>query len=139
MRVVNICVKNFNSIVPDAKNIDDDGKEIIAMCNATLLNVKNEISKVRIRSGLREIMKLCSNINKYIDQKEPWKLVKTDTEKASEVIWVCLTAINCLKILFYPYIPESSVKLNTMLGFDDNTEFVWEWNEDDLPKLLQSI
>ena len=133
-RVVNICVKNFNSIVPDAKNIDDDGKEIIAMCNATLLNVKNEISKVRIRSGLREIMKLCSNINKYIDQKEPWKLVKTDTEKASEVIWVCLTAINCLKILFYPYIPDSSVKLNTMLGFEDNTEYTWEWNEDDLPK-----
>ena len=50
-RVVNICVKNFNSIVPDAKNIDDDGKEIIAMCNATLLNVRNEISKVMIRSG----------------------------------------------------------------------------------------
>ena len=30
-RVVNICVKNFNSIVPNAQNIDDEGKEIIDM------------------------------------------------------------------------------------------------------------
>ncbi|MFL2767758.1 MAG: methionine--tRNA ligase [Dehalococcoidia bacterium] len=132
-RVVNICVKNFNSVIPDAKNIDDDGKEIISLCNSTMSNVKNEISKVRIRSGLREIMKLCSNINKYIDQKEPWKLVKTDKEKAGEVIWVCLTAINCLKVLFYAYIPDSSDKLNTMLGFEDNSEFKWEWDEYDLP------
>ena len=132
-RVVNICVKNFNSVIPDAKNIDDDGKEIISLCNSTMSNVKNEISKVRIRSGLREIMKLCSNINKYIDQKEPWKLVKTDKEKAGEVIWVCLTAINCLKVLFYAYIPDSSDKLSTMLGFEDNSEFKWEWDEYDLP------
>ena len=78
-------------------------------------------------------MKLCGNINKYIDLKEPWKLVKSDKEKASEVIWVCMTAINCLKILFNPYTPFSSRKLNKILGFSDDVILKWEWSEHDLP------
>ena len=132
-RVVNISVKNFDSIIPSILEIDDDGREILAFCKETMSNVKTEILQTRIRSGLREIMKLCGKVNKYIDQKEPWKLVKTDKDKASEVIWVCLSAINCLKILFYPYIPDSSVKLHSMLGFDHKSEFEWEWSENDLP------
>ena len=103
------------------------------MCHDTLKVVKDEISNVRLRKALSEIMKLCGNINKYIDLKEPWKLVKSDKEKASEVIWVCMTAINCLKILFNPYIPFSSNKLNKILGFSDDLIFKWKWSENDLP------
>ena len=132
-RIVNICIKNFDSKIPKAIHIDDDSQKIIDMCHDTLKVVKDEISNARLRKGLSEIMKLCGNINKYIDMKEPWKLVKSDKEKASEVIWVCMTAINCLKILFNPYIPFSSQKLNNILGFSDDLISKWEWSENDLP------
>ena len=132
-RIVNICIKNFDSKIPKAIQIDDDSQKIIDMCHDTLRVVKDEISNVRLRRGLSEIMKLCGNINKYIDLKEPWKLVKSDEEKASEVIWVCMTSINCLKILFNPYIPFSSEKLNKILGFSNDLISKWEWTEYDLP------
>ena len=132
-RIVSICVKNFDSKIPKATQIDNDSQKIIDMCHDTLKVVKDEISNVRLRKALSEIMKLCGNINKYIDLKEPWKLVKSDKEKASEVIWVCMTAINCLKILFNPYIPFSSNKLNKILGFSDDLIFKWKWSENDLP------
>ena len=44
-----------------------------------------------------------------------------------------MTAINCLKILFNPYIPFSSNKLNKILGFSDDLIFKWKWPENDLP------
>ena len=132
-RIVNICVKNFDSKIPKASQVDDESQKIINMCHDTLKVVKDEISNVRLRKGLSAIMKLCGNINKYIDLKEPWKLVKSDKEKASEVIWVCMTAINCLKILFNPYTPFSSRKLNKILGFSDDVILKWEWSEHDLP------
>jgi len=132
-RVVNICVKNFDSKVPHAKNIDDEGKFILDQCYQTLENVKNEISDVKLRKGLTQIMQLSASINKYIDIKEPWRLVKNDKEKAAEVIWICLTAINCLKVLFTPYLPFSSVNLNKVLGFEENEDIKWEWSENDLP------
>jgi len=59
--------------------------------------------------------------------------VKNDKEKAAEVIWICLTAINCLKVLFTPYLPFSSVNLNEVLGFEKNEDIKWEWSENDLP------
>lgn len=132
-RVVNICVKNFESKIPYATNIDDDGKFILDQCYQTLENVKNEISDVKLRKALTQIMQLCGSINKYIDLKEPWRLVKNDKEKAAEVIWICLTAINCLKVLFNPYIPFSSLTLNKMLGFKEDKNIQWEWTENDLP------
>ena len=59
--------------------------------------------------------------------------IKTDNEKASEVIWICMTSFNCLKILFNPYIPFSSNKLNKILGFTGDLIYKWEWSEYDLP------
>ena len=44
-----------------------------------------------------------------------------------------MTSINCIKILFNPYIPFSSEKLNKILGFSNDLISKWEWTEYDLP------
>ena len=62
-RIVNICVKNFDSKIPKASQVDDESQKIINMCHDTLKVVKDEISNVRLRKGLSAIMKLSGNIN----------------------------------------------------------------------------
>ena len=44
-----------------------------------------------------------------------------------------MSAINCLKVALYPYMPTSSEKLHTMLGLDGSVESEgWNWEPDDL-------
>ncbi|EMJ88790.1 methionine--tRNA ligase [Leptospira meyeri] len=46
---------------------------------------------------MREITGLGDKVNKYVNDYAPWNLIKTDIEKAREVV---TTSLNCAKILF---------------------------------------
>ena len=44
-----------------------------------------------------------------------------------------MTVINCLKTMFYPFIPFSSEKLHTMIGLADSIKDQgWSWSPDDV-------
>ncbi|MCZ8343137.1 MAG: methionine--tRNA ligase [Leptospira sp.] len=53
---------------------------------------------------MREITSLGDKVNKYVNDYAPWNLVKTDLEKARDVV---TTSLNCAKILFTYLAPVS--------------------------------
>jgi methionyl-tRNA synthetase len=62
-------------------------------------------------------MSLAQETNRYLDEKSPWKTLKTDREACATALFVSLSAIATLKTLFYPFLPFSSEKLHQLLGF----------------------
>ncbi len=76
-------------------------------------------------------MALARSANVYLDQKAPWKALKTDREDAATTLWVALSVINCLKTALDPYLPFSSETLHKMLGFEGSAqEQGWRWERD---------
>ncbi len=77
--------------------LSGEGKQLVN----ELLSKKDEISdsyQTRNYSKvMREITSLGDKVNKYVNDYAPWVLIKTDPEKAREVITV---SSNCAKILF---------------------------------------
>ena len=73
---------------------------------------------VRLRSALGETMKLASAVNQYLDQTSPWSEVKKDKGEAAKTIYTAMRAIDSLKVLFAPFLPFTSEKLNQFLGYD---------------------
>lgn len=65
-------------------------------------------------------MSLAQDTNRYLDEKSPWKIVKTDREKCATALFVSLSVIDNLKMLFYPFLPFSSEKLHHLLGYKSN-------------------
>lgn len=63
---------------------------------------------------MREITGLGDKVNKYVNDYAPWNLIKTDVEKAREVV---TTSLNCAKILFTymaPVTPETVSSLASL-------------------------
>lgn len=59
--------------------------------------------------------------NKYLADTEPWKLIKTDTNRVATILNISLQLVANLAIAFEPFLPFSSQKLRDMLnmkGFD---------------------
>src|SRR5690606_7677550 len=73
---------------------------------------------VKLRAAPQAILALSSKVNQYINDAEPWKLVKTDMAAANRVLNTALQAINALKVLWYPIIPHTCQQLHEMLGFE---------------------
>ncbi len=68
--------------------------------------------------------------NRYLNEQEPWKQIKVDREAAGTTIYVMLQVLSGLRVLFAPYLPFSSQKLHTLLGFEgDVTTNGWRSTE----------
>ena len=72
--------------------------------------------RFRFREGLLEIMNLARAANKYFNDSEPWKTVKTDPARCATTINICLQVVRALGVLMSPVIPAAAERIQRMLG-----------------------
>jgi len=64
-------------------------------------------------------MDAAQSVNQYLTAAEPWKLVKSDPERARTVLHTALSAINGVRVMLAPYLPFSAARLDEILGETD--------------------
>lgn len=121
-RVLTFLQRNFEGIVPAQGEVDDGGRQLLEETLNTLETVDSLLSQCRFRESVRHIMSLAQNANRYLDEKAPWKNFRTDPQGAGTSLWVVLSVLSGLKTMLYPFLPFSSQKLHTQLGYSDSIE-----------------
>ncbi len=114
-RILTITTRNFDNAVPTLGDLDDADKAALEACDTALKEVGEAIDGRNFRAGLRAAMRLGQHGNRYVDAKEPWKVVKSDKDAAATTLWVGLNIVSTLRTVFYPYIPSSTEKIHGML------------------------
>lgn len=66
-----------------------------------------------LHNGLNEVWKFIRATNKYINEKEPWKL---EGKELSNVLYNLLESLRIIAILIEPFIPETAAKINKQMG-----------------------
>ncbi len=127
-RIQSLIKNNFNNVVPDTKNLDDIDNNMILDIKNSFESTGNFLEKRQFRNGLKEIMSLAKLGNRYIDQKEPWSTVKTNSQIASNTLWVGANLISNLGVLIAPYLPKTSIKIANMFNFENNISD-WKYRE----------
>ena len=87
--------------------------------------ISNCYENYRFREALNETMNTARAANKYFNDQEPWKLIKDDNEKCSNVINECLQACHSLAILISPVLPFTSDRIFKILN-KDKTDYKWD-------------
>ena len=128
-RVLSMLNRNFDGILPDPGELDEVSKELLGEAQRRFDEAGSYLESVRLRQALQSSMALAQAANRYLDQKEPWRAVRQDKKDAAQTLWTAASVINCLKTTLCPFLPFSSQKLHTMLGFDGNVEDRgWSWD-----------
>jgi methionyl-tRNA synthetase len=119
-RVLSFAYKHWEGHVPnvDVNSLREIDKQLLETIENGFDSVGAELEAVHLRSALGEAMKLATAVNQYIDQTSPWSEVKKDKAEAARSIYTALRAIDSLKVLFAPFLPFTSEKLNQYLGYD---------------------
>jgi methionyl-tRNA synthetase len=116
-RVLSFAYKHWNGVVPDPGELRPIDKEIISIVESGFQSVGEHLEAVRLRAALSEALRLASEVNKYLDTASPWFEIKTDKDLAAKTIYTAIRVIDSLKLLFAPFIPFTSERLNTYLGY----------------------
>ncbi|HMO53734.1 MAG TPA: class I tRNA ligase family protein, partial [Tepidiformaceae bacterium] len=115
-RVISMIHRNFDGVVPPAGDLAPESRAILAEAEAAFASVGEEYAGCHFRNALQECMRLAQSANKYLDERAPWKAVKTETAHAGQTLAVALNVINALKVLLHPVIPFSTEQLHAGLG-----------------------
>ena len=131
-RILNIINKNYDGIIPDPISINEDDQVLLDLCKNTLDEIEMSIDSRKFRKALNHMMLLAREGNKYIDKKEPWKLVKKDKNLCSTSLWVGCNIIVTLGTAMYPFLPKTADKIHNMI-FDQSDTLKDGWKIRPIP------
>ncbi|MDQ3072905.1 MAG: methionine--tRNA ligase [Bacteroidota bacterium] len=116
-RVVILTHKYCDGRVPDAGIGSVAEVELKQAMDAAPEKIAKNIRDFKFREALSEMMNVARLGNKYLTETEPWKIYKTDPERAATVLHYGLQLLANLAILADPFLPFTAQKLRNMLGF----------------------
>jgi len=125
-RVFSQVNNNFDKI-QEISEEDDLDRKLIMNFEEAYKNIGILIEKVELKSALQESMRCVSLVNAYLNETEPWKMIKNDTKKAGRVLYTSLQAIDSCANLLYPFMPVTSE--NVRGAIPKITECKWGVNE----------
>jgi methionyl-tRNA synthetase len=109
-RVVMQNEKFFNSITPKSNH------ELLEKARPLVEEYKSLLSSTKIRDALSKANEISSLGNKYLQEKQPWIEVKTNTVLAGITIANCLDLARLLAVIYYPFTPSACEKIFQILG-----------------------
>jgi len=115
-RVLTFTYRNFDQKVPEPGELTDEDKAILQKVEDAFEPVGDLIGAAHFKAALAEVMAVAHEVNRYLDEKEPWKAIKENRQAAATTMCVMVGVLNSLKILFYPFLPFTSQKLHQCLG-----------------------
>jgi len=115
-RTFTFVFKHFDGKVPTLGKLEKIDEDMLKEISEYPKRVSDLFEKYKIRDGVNEIMNLARDGNKYFNDTEPWKTVKSDKEKCGTTLNICLQTIYSLAELFSPVLPFSTEKLFVMLN-----------------------
>jgi len=111
-RVISFTNKNFEGKI---KSIDDN-KKLINEINNKVKKIKENYEKFNFNELANEILSVSDLGNRYFQNNEPWKLIKTDKEKTQKLCGLSVNIAKILSILIQPIMPEFSANLQKQLN-----------------------
>ncbi|MEM4637920.1 MAG: methionine--tRNA ligase [Candidatus Woesearchaeota archaeon] len=115
-RVLSFANKNF-----DSKITSGTDEKILLESKAIALEALNYYEKYELRLASQAISRLSALGNKYFQENEPWKLIKTDKDKAQTIINTAVNILKDLVIVLKPMLPEYSKNIELQLNVKDLT------------------
>jgi methionyl-tRNA synthetase len=99
---------------PDGRTADD--LALLAVVDEAIEHVGGQINRVELRAGIRTGIETAAAVNAYLNATEPWKLAKSDPDRARVVLATALAAVGGVRVALSPYLPFSTDLLEGVFG-----------------------
>jgi methionyl-tRNA synthetase len=115
-RVLTFTYRRFEGKVPEPGHLDSASRELLSRAESALSEAGEHLAFCRFRAGLASAMGLAQEVNRYLEEKSPWREIKEDPLRAATAVYTAIGAINTLKTALYPFLPFTSERLHGYLA-----------------------
>ncbi len=119
-RVMVLSHKYYEGKIPQKGELTEIDNSTLAEMAEIPTRIATLIRDYKLRDAQAEAMNLARLGNKYLAEQEPWKLIKTDPERVKTIMNIALQITANLSIVWSPFLPETSKRLQKMLKFNSD-------------------
>jgi methionyl-tRNA synthetase len=133
-RTLTFVNRHFDSAVPKPSNLDEKDKTILEEIREIVKKTTESLEDFKLQEALRHAISLSHLGNKYFNEKEPWKTIKTNRKSSANTLYVAVQIVKQLAITLEPFIPFTAEKLWNLLNLPGSVhEQTWNEIEKELP------
>jgi len=122
-RSVNMLVKYFDGVIPAPVRVEE---EIAARAETSRIEVEAALNEFRFNNALESAWRIVSRMNRYIEERTPWKQAKNgEIDELGVTLYSCLEAIRYAATLLAPIMPHAARVVLHAIGADDSASLQW--------------
>ena len=116
-RTLVLTQKYYEGIIPAPNKFNAEDLLVLKELQEIPERISKNIYEYKLREAQSEMMNLARLGNKYLADQEPWKVIKIDEERVKTILYIALQITAALSVASFPFIPDTSKKLQKMLNF----------------------
>ncbi|KAH3766289.1 methionyl-tRNA synthetase [Pelomyxa schiedti] len=115
-RALSFVAKFFDSSLPSPTDLRPQERDLIAKVNENLAQYFSLFEKIKLKDALKVVMQISKCGNQYIQENQPWVLVKTDIALCGTVQYIASNLVYLLAQLAKPFMPGFAKKVEQYLN-----------------------
>jgi methionyl-tRNA synthetase len=100
-----------------------DGLDLVKRAQKRSVEIADHFEKRDFARAMIVIREIADDANKYFDDYEPWKLVKTDEVQTKQVLAAALNVFRVMSVYLKPILPSYVAKVEKLF---DEAPYVWD-------------
>ncbi|MCW3998590.1 MAG: methionine--tRNA ligase [Candidatus Bathyarchaeota archaeon] len=110
----------FESQIPKPLNLSNDDKQILQTIKEKVDNMAIDFENSKLQSSANTLISLGRIGNQYLNENEPWKLIKTEKQKAANVFYIASQIVKAIAIVSKPFMPNIASQICEILNLPIN-------------------
>jgi len=133
-RTLTFLNRYFNGKVPKPDRLERYDKDTLRSVSEKIVKIARNIEEFRLQAALRTVLSLGQLGNIYLNKREPWSTIKTDSRTAANTLYVASQIIRSLAITLEPFVPFTAEALWKILNLPGSVhEKTWDKATRELP------
>jgi methionyl-tRNA synthetase len=127
-RTLSFINSKFDSQIPQPTKLDKDDQAILQTIKEKVETAAKEIEESKLQSATNTLISISRVGNQYLNDKEPWNLMKTDKEKAATIFYIAAQVVKAATVVSAPFIPDAAEQLWQTLQLPGSVNKI-KWQE----------
>ena len=112
----------FNGEIPQPHALNAEDEAVLRDIREKAEEAAQEFENAKLQSAANTLISISRVGNQYLNEKEPWNLIKTDREKAATILYVSAQIVKAAAVISSPFIPKSAEALWKELNLSGSVE-----------------
>ena len=110
-RTLTFITAKFDGEIPQPQKLATEDEMVLQTIREKVETLAQELEEAKLQSAANTLISISRVGNQYLNEKEPWNLIKTDREKAATIFYIAAQIVKAIAVVSAPFIPDTAEQL----------------------------